>query len=277
MDYTNRQIGNYRAIAKIARGGFSEIWRVQHIQEKSRNSYAIKIMDKLAAKDKNNSGMFKKEWKIVRELNHPGIVRYTAYGEFDSMPYLVMEYFKSQTLRSAIVSKSVIINKKGADIVAKAAEGLRYLHSKGIVHRDIKPENILVNDEGEVKIIDFSLAQTKLQRVFSFKKRLEGTPNYLSPEQIGGSKATAASDVYALGMVAYELFAKRAPFIASSENEMMNKILKSKPDRLSRFNKDISPEFERLINLMLAKDPAARPDCLTGGLVNKLKKIEAYV
>ncbi len=278
MDYTNRQFGKYRATVRLARGGFSEVWKAKSTQSKDKKEYAIKIMDNKAAKrQKVKPGMFKREWKIVQELQHPNIIKCIEYGELEGTPFIVMEMFNGFTVRSAIVNNNPVLKKYGNIIVAKAAHGLKYLHSKNIIHCDIKPENILINNEGMVKIIDFSLAKTKNQRMLSFSSNIEGTPAYLAPEQLLKKKASSASDVYSLAVVIFENFTRRGMYIASTENEIMNKILKEKAPRISKFNPDITPELDNIVATMLEKDPTMRPNIVISGLVNKLEAINAYI
>ena len=162
MSYTNRQIGNYRAVVRIARGGFSEIWKAHELPDRSAIA-AIKIMTAQAARKSANRGMFAREWKLASGLEHPSILRHIAFGKLDALPYIVMEYFESQTLKKRIQQADPLVRSAAAALVARITEGLLYLHRRGIVHRDLKPENILVNDAGEVRIIDFSIAQTRWQ------------------------------------------------------------------------------------------------------------------
>jgi serine/threonine-protein kinase len=148
-------------------------------------------------------------------------------------------------------------------IIDQAAEGLGYLNSLGWVHRDVKPDNFLVSDDGQVKLIDFALAQrskTGLGRLLAKRSKVQGTRSYMSPEQIRGGAVDIRADVYAFGCMMHELLAGKPPFTGSSSNELLQKHLRSTPPPLEAFNKNIAPEFAQLVRQALSKDPAKRPE-----------------
>ena len=176
---------------------------------------------------------------------------------------MLLELFKTLNLKQQIISGG---NKKlfhrAKEILTEAAAGLAHLHEKGWVHRDIKPDNFLVNDENIVKLIDFNLAQKPaggLGKLFGAKTKVQGTHSYMAPEQIRGQPLDARADVYSFGCMIYEFFAGKTPFTANSPTELLQRHLTSKPPDLTVVDKNITPEFSKYVQSMMAKDAAARP------------------
>ncbi|KKK74568.1 hypothetical protein LCGC14_2882460, partial [marine sediment metagenome] len=156
------------------------------------------------------------------------------------------------------------------------AEGLSYFNRQGWVHRDIKPDNFLVNDDGEVRLIDFALAQRSrrgLSRLLAMKGKVQGTRSYMSPEQIRGGALDARSDVYAFGCTLHELISGKPPFTGATANELLQKHIRSTPPALEASNKNITAEFAQLVRRALSKDPDKRPETVDEFRVNKVFKV----
>lgn len=254
----NRKISHYRCIAKIGSGGFSEVWRATDGHD-ATGKIAIKLMKKDAASDRKTRGMFEREWKVVRSFNHPGTLKYYSYGIFQDLPYLVMDFFPGSTLRQLITDRPEWVKAKAAELFTATCRALTYLHQQGVVHRDLKPENIMVNEEGEVRLIDFSNAQGRWQRMLGMDRKMEGTPTYMAPEQLTGQKTTPQTDLYSLGATFFEVLTGRPPFTGCDANEIMTKNLRTQPPKTSSFNREVTSELDKFIQTLLAKTPAERP------------------
>ncbi|MFH0910783.1 MAG: serine/threonine-protein kinase [Planctomycetota bacterium] len=264
IDYTNRQIGAFRVVSRIAAGGFSTIWKAIPIANgdvpgSEMTNAAIKIMRPDVAISRDNRNMFAHEWKIVRSFDHPKMLKYHQYGVYEGFPFLTMEYFAGQTLRKILIDNPDAIRPKTAVIVGHVAEALAYIHKLGLVHRDVKPENILVNEEGEIRLIDFSLAQTKWERTFNFFRKRDGTPSYMSPEQLARQRLTPQSDLYSLGVILFEMLSGRSLFVGKDAREVMRQHLWTAPPRLSHVNPVITTAVDKLVASLLAKSPDERP------------------
>jgi serine/threonine protein kinase len=178
-----------------------------------------------------------------------------------------MEWFPAPNLKRRIRSKEETdkILHLLPKIIEQAAEGLARMHSLGWVHRDVKPDNFLVNDKGEVKVIDFGLAQKAkrgLWKLLCPKSKRQGTPSYMSPEQIRCEPLDQRADVYSFGCILYEIFVGNPPFTGSKLDELFQKHLKAPPPALEATERNLTTEFAQLVRRCLAKERAARPDSM---------------
>ncbi len=173
-----------------------------------------------------------------------------------------MELFNAPNLKQRILQGVDALAPLASQFVRQAAEGLAYFHSQGWVHRDIKPDNFLVDDNGEVKLIDFALAVRKkggLARLFSGKSKIQGTRSYMSPEQIRGQPLDARADIYSFGCTVFEMLAGKPPFTGISTNDLLTKHLRSPVPPLQAGNRNVTDDFAALVRAMLAKKPEDRP------------------
>ena len=246
--------GRYRLLAKIATGGMGEVWSAQ--DEVILRKVAIKI---LKAEYLSNPGFverFRTEAKHAAMINHEGIANVFDYGEDEGAAYLVMELVPGEALSSILERDKTISEQRVLEIIVQTARALSAAHREGLVHRDIKPGNLLITPEGQVKITDFGIARVTNQVPLTQTGQVMGTVQYLAPEQATGKPATAASDIYSLGIVAYEALAGKRPF--TGENQMaiaMAQISEVPPPLPST----VDPRLARLIMDSLAKKPADRP------------------
>jgi serine/threonine protein kinase len=246
--------GRYRLLAKIATGGMGEVWSAQ--DEVILRKVAIKI---LKAEYLSNPGFverFRTEAKHAAMINHEGIANVFDYGEDEGAAYLVMELVPGEALSTILEREKTISEQRVLEIIVQTARALSAAHREGLVHRDIKPGNLLITPEGHVKITDFGIARVTNQVPLTQTGQVMGTVQYLAPEQATGKPATAASDIYSLGIVAYEALAGKRPF--TGENQMaiaMAQINEVPPPLPST----VDPRLARLIMDSLAKKPAERP------------------
>jgi serine/threonine-protein kinase len=173
-----------------------------------------------------------------------------------------MDYFPAPNMKDIIFQVREMLAYLMPKMIAQAAEGLAYFNDQGWVHRDVKPDNFLVNQEGDVKLIDFALAlrpKTGLARLFSKRAKIQGTRSYMSPEQIRGRPLDVRSDVYSFGCTIFHLVSGRPPFTGTTSNELLSKHLSAAVPRLETYERNVTPEFADLIARTMAKKPESRP------------------
>ena len=176
---------------------------------------------------------------------------------------MLLELFKVPNLKQQIISGGYKkLHHRAKTILTGCAAGLAHLHEKGWIHRDIKPDNFLLRDDNVVKLIDFNLARKPaggLSKLFGGKTKVQGTHSYMSPEQIRGQSLDVRADIYSFGCMVHEFFSGKPPFTANSPNELLQRHLSTKPQPLTVFDKNITPEFAAYVQRMMAKDPKDRP------------------
>ena len=250
-------IQGYLVIEKIKEGSVGPVWRVQNSKHEV---FAIKQMSTVNAADPDKVKRFDREASITRKMTHPGILK--VYERLDSEPpSFLMEYFESENLKHALWHSSDRVVGHEFRILRQVAEALDHVHGHGVVHKDVKPENVLVNARQDARLIDFSLAQTKLDRFLQFGKRVDGTPLYMAPEQIRGEKCDAQADVYSFGVMTYEILTRRPPFLGTSQDALLEKHLKEPPPPMRSWVKTLSADLDAMVLKMLAKKKEERwPD-----------------
>ncbi len=253
-------IGGYRLLKHLVTGQTSQVWEVR---DASGRHFAMKVLLPEKAAQPQFRRFLLHEAEVGKELAHPNIIRIVAVGRDPNNPYFVMEFFPAGNLKLRIQRKETdFIREKAQDILKQAATGLAFMNAKGWVHRDVKPDNMLVNSAGEMKLIDFAIAQripTGFAKMFHGRSKTQGTRSYMSPEQIRGHALDARADVYSFAASAYELTTGRPPFRGSSSQDLLNKHIKEKPITPAFYNPDVTKEFGELVVRMLAKKKEDRP------------------
>ena len=249
--------GRYELTSLIATGGMGQVWKGRD-QELERD-VAVKVLREEYAGDEGFLKRFRAEARHTAALSHEGIAALYDYGELDGRAYIVMELCPGRPLSDIIEENpGGLPEKRVVQLMIKLARALDAAHSKGVVHRDVKPENVLVDEKDgwSMKITDFGIARSKDQARLTKTGLVMGTAQYLSPEQAMGKQATSLSDIYALGIVAYEMLVGSRPFTGSSQVEIAMAQVKQQPPELPEA---ITADLRRLVMMMLAKAPANRP------------------
>ncbi|WP_329088336.1 serine/threonine-protein kinase [Streptosporangium sp. NBC_01469] len=246
--------GRYRPLGRIASGGMGEVWRAR--DELLGREVAVKLLRPHVAEDPAFRLRFRSEARIAAGLSDPGIAQVFDYGEGGGVAYLVMELVPGQSL-AGILSRDGALNPEiTLDVVRQTAMGLHAAHRAGIIHRDIKPGNLLVTEAGVIKITDFGIARALEAVPVTQTGILMGTAQYVSPEQASGEPLTPATDIYSLGVVAYECLTGHAPFRAETQVAIALMHIGEPPPPLPEW---IPPAVRDLVMACLAKDPLRRP------------------
>ena len=249
--------GRYRLAELIGRGGTGEVWRGHDLQRDW--PVAVKILSPQVA-DLSMRERFAREARIAARVVHPNVVTVFDVGEHEGRPYLVMELLTGRDLATELAEKGPLGIPAVCRLAGQAAVGLDTAHRAGVVHRDVKPANLHQSADGRLKVVDFGTARSTAEAAMRLTSvgSVIGTAAYLSPEQILGEAGDAASDLYALGCVCYELLCGRPPFVGSATEVIFHHV-HSLPDPPRRYRPDIPVELERLVLALLQKDPAVRP------------------
>ena len=246
--------GRYKLTDRIAIGGMGEVWKAR--DQVLGRLVAIKILKEEYTGNEGFLTRFRVEARHTALLNHPGIAGVFDYGEEDGSAYLVMELVPGPPLSTIIERDRKLDVDRTLSLIAQTARALAAAHEHGLVHRDVKPGNILVTPSGKVKITDFGIARLADQVPLTATGQVMGTAQYLAPEQATGQTATGSSDIYALGVIGYELLAGRRPFTGESQIAIALAQVNDTPPPLPE---SIPAPVRQLIMSMLAKDPADRP------------------
>jgi len=246
--------GRYRLISRIAIGGMGEVWKAH--DPIILRDVAIKILKPEYMGDPGFLERFRTEAKHAARVNHEGIANVYDYGEDAGSAFLVMELVPGDSLAKILEQRKFLPELEVLDIVAQTARALYAAHQEGLVHRDVKPGNLLITPEGQVKITDFGIARVADQVSLTATGQVMGTVQYLAPEQATGKPATPSTDIYSLGIVAYEALAGKRPFTGENQMTIAMSQIKDAPPPLSE---DLDPAVVELIMSCLAKKAVMRP------------------
>ncbi len=253
-------VSHYKILEKLGEGGMGVVYKAQ--DTKLDRTVALKFLPHHLTANETNKSRFLQEAKAAATLNHPNIC--TIYGiheesdaEGAGEQFIEMEYVDGKTMREAIVNAKLSIDNC-LTYAIQIGEALQEAHSKGIVHRDIKADNVMVNSKNQVKVMDFGLAKLKGSLKLTRSSSTVGTLAYMAPEQIQGGEVDARSDIFAFGVLLFEMLTGRLPFRGEHEAAMMYSIMNEDPQPIQQFVPDISPEIIHILDKALEKAAAER-------------------
>lgn len=275
-----RTLGRYRITGRLGQGGMGEVFAAEDLE--LRRTIALKVLSPTLAGDPARLSRFRREACALAALNHPGIVAIHSVDQAEGLHFLTMELVSGRSLAVRLAAGPLAVPAFLA-VAAPLAEAVAAAHLQGVVHRDLKPSNVMVTDDGTVKVLDFGLARaaapeagpadpgTDTERLLT-AERILGTPDYMAPEQVRGEPHGPASDVYALGVIFYEMLTGRRPHAGGSVAELFAAVLRDHPRPVSSLAPDCPAPLARLVERCLARDPRDRfPDA--GSLRDELQRL----
>ncbi len=247
----------YRLDAVVARGGMATLYRATDLRD--NRTVALKLPHPEMEADPILVERFRREEEIGQLLDHPGIVK-TFNHEPRSRLYMVLEWVEGRLLRAVLNAQRPLPADRAIRIARALCDALDAMHKRGIVHRDLKPENIMIGPDDDVKIIDFGIAMHEEARRITHVQNspMLGTPDYISPEQVQGKRGDQRSDIYALGILFYEMLTGRVPFSGPNPLAVMNERLINDPPSPRSLNPALTPELEEILYRALEREPRHR-------------------
>jgi serine/threonine-protein kinase len=247
--------GRYRLVSRLGSGGMADVWCAEDLQLGRR--VALKLLHRRFAEDDEFVERFRREASSAAGLQHPNVVSVYDRGEYDGTYYIAMEFLAGRTLKDLVKDEGQLAPERAIDLVIQILRAARFAHKRGIVHRDLKPHNVIVDAEDRAKVTDFGIARAGASDMTETGSIL-GTAQYLSPEQAQGHAVSAQSDLYAVGIVLFELLTGTIPFDGDTAVTIALKQVSEPPLPPSRLNPAVSPDLEAIVLRALAKEPAHR-------------------
>jgi serine/threonine-protein kinase len=243
-------IGEYRLVDFLGAGGMGEVYRAVH--SKIGRVAAVKVLSHVGSSP-SVIQRFLNEARIQASLHHPNVVTLYDFLEFNGQPCIIMEYIDGQTVDERVKAMGALQLSEAVYIFQAVVSALKYVHSHGVIHRDIKSNNIRISTTGEVKLLDFGIAKAESTPKLTTDGGVIGTLHYLSPEQLKGGNADARSDIWALGVLLYEMVTGRVPFDSTTLGDLYEKISKASYTPASTLNSSVPREVEQIIARCLKK------------------------
>ena len=248
--------GRYQVIEELGTGGMGRVYKVYDAEVEDK--VALKLLNPDIASDEETITRFRNELKLARRIAHKNVCRMYDLGQQEGDYYITMEYVAGENLKSFIRRSGQLTVDKTIGIAAEICAGLAEAHRLGVVHRDLKPQNIMIDQEGAVRIMDFGIARSLKAKSLTRPGVLIGTPEYMSPEQVEGGAADQRSDIYAVGIILYEMLTGRVPFAGDTPIAIALKHKTESPPNPRELNARIPEALSRLVLRCLEKDPAKR-------------------
>lgn len=282
MPESGKMLSHYRLIEKIGEGGMGVVWKA--LDTKLDRDVAIKLLPGDLASDRERLRRFEREAKAAAALNHPNIVTLYSVEEADGAHFITMELIEGRTLARVIPREGLPV-ERFLDLALPLTEAIAAAHERGVTHRDLKPGNIIVSNEGLLKVLDFGLAKLRERpgaerpaegatETLTRSGVLLGTMPYMSPEQLQGRQVDHRSDVFALGIVLYEMATGRRPFAGDNPGDLVSSILRDEPLSVTEINRAMPADLARMVRHCLRKDPDRRYQAAKD-LRNELEELRA--
>ncbi len=246
----------YRLLALLGEGGMAAVYRAEDTV--LGRPVAVKVLRASLAKDQAFLARFRDEARSAAALSHPNLVATYDVGQDAGYYYIVMEYVDGPSLKEAIAKEAPLPVDRAVGLALQVLAALEAAHARGVIHRDIKPQNVLLTAEGQAKVADFGIARQVAAVAQTQGGEIMGTAAYLAPERASGNEASAASDVYSVGVLLFEMLTGRTPFTGDNPVEVALKHVREEPPSPRRFNPAVPPLLEAVVLRALAKDPTQR-------------------
>ena len=250
-------LDHYHLDDVVARSGMATIFRAT--DQRTGRQVAIKVPHPEVESDPALFDRFRREEEIGRRLDHPGVMKVFPKEDSDQV-YMVMEWVDGKLLRQLLQQERKLPLEQTVSILLQMCDVLEYVHKHDVVHRDLKPENVMIDDRGRIKLIDFGIAASAGARRLTFANfsKTMGTPDYISPEQVKGKRGDVRSDIYALGVMLYEMSTGALPFSGPNPFAVMNSRLLNSPVPPRELNPEVSPQLQEIIYRALEREPKNR-------------------
>jgi serine/threonine protein kinase len=250
-------LDQFKLVDEIGHGAYSEVFLAE---DPSGRRVVLKCPHESIMGDVATFDRFRREVEIARHLDHPGIQRPIEFTQDRSRPYLVMEYVEGETLRALLSRDKKLPVEKAVDFGCQLAAAMAHAHAHGVIHRDLKPENVLVTPDGRLVVTDFGVAFMAGARRLTWRwfSNALGTPDYMSPEQIQGKRGDARTDVYAIGVMLYEMLAARVPWEGDNALAVMSQHMSAPVPALHEFNPSVPPPIDGIVRKCLRRSPDER-------------------
>ncbi|HJZ10502.1 MAG TPA: serine/threonine-protein kinase, partial [Acidobacteriota bacterium] len=248
--------GRYQVLAELGRGGMGIVYQAYDKQLKEQ--VAIKLLSPLLSTDNEALERLTREVSLARRVTHPNVIRIHDIAEVNGLHYVSMEYFGGTNLKEHLKRSGSLSLLNAYQILSQMCNGLEAAHSQGVVHRDLKSQNVMVGPSGQIKIIDFGLARSVHLEGMTATGLIMGTPEYMAPEQVSGKHVDERADIYALGVILFEMLTGRVPFTGDSPIAVGFQQLKDPPPSPRSINPQVPEEVEKIILKALEKNPIHR-------------------
>jgi eukaryotic-like serine/threonine-protein kinase len=250
----------YEILESLGQGGMNDAYKAR--DRATGRLVVLKVPFTSLIGDPATYSRYQRELEIGKRLHHPNIQQLLDEGRLDDgvAPYLVLEYVDGVLLREYLRQRSPLPSEEAVNIALQLADALEYCHQQGVVHRDLKPENIVIEADGTVKIVDFGIALLQGARRLTFRRVTSGfgTPDYMAPEQVQGERGDARTDIYALGVMLYEMLTGDVPYHGDSPLAVMSQRVTTDAPLLRQRRADVPPALEAIVWRALRRDPSER-------------------
>src|ERR1700730_8756928 len=246
----------YKVVSRLGAGGMADVFLAE--DQQLGRKVALRLLHRRFAEDPGFVERFRREAQAAAGLQHPNVVSVYDRGAYDDTYYIAMEYLPGRTLKRLIRDEAPLDPIRAIDITLEILKAARFAHKRGVIHRDLKPHNVIIDETDHAKVTDFGIARAGASDMTETGS-IMGTAQYLSPEQAQGHAVSAASDLYSVAVVLFELLTGRVPFDADAAVTIALKHVSEAPPAVSSLNPSVPPELEQVVMWGLNKNPADRP------------------